>query len=247
MTGISLEKKAEKVGILLTKKGINQAPTMRVGIAIDVSGSMSGLYSSGALQTAFDQMMGVAVKFDDNGELDVFEFNHDCRYLGTSNPSNYADYVKKNVHISGGTNYGPIVDQATKFFFGGGAGDSGQKKGLLGGLFGKKTETPAATAVDNTPVLMLVLTDGEPGDSGPVLRMLEQNQSRPIYWHFVGIGGNRRSFPTIAKLADALPNVGEVYLDRLQMSDDEIYEQLICDELVQWIGGYAQGAQAARG
>jgi len=240
---ISLEKKAEKVGILLTKKGINQAPIMRVGIAIDVSGSMSQLYSSGALQTAFDQMMGVAVKFDDNGELDVFQFNTDCKYIGTSNPSNYSDYVRKNISISGGTNYGPIVEQATNFFFG---GSVGEKKGFLGGLFGKKAEaTPAST--DNTPVLMLVLTDGEPNDRAATQRLLEQNQSRPIYWHFVGIGGNRRSFPTIAKLADALPNVGEVYLDRLQMSDDEIYEQLICDELVQWIGGYAQGAQAARG
>ncbi|PZR73923.1 MAG: Tellurium resistance protein, partial [Stutzerimonas stutzeri] len=69
-----MEKRAEKVGILLQKKGINQAPIMRVGDALDISGSMSRIISSGALQQSFDQTMGVAVKFDDNGELDVFKF-----------------------------------------------------------------------------------------------------------------------------------------------------------------------------
>lgn len=247
MTGISLEKKAEMVGILLTKKGINQAPVMRVGIAIDISGSMSGLYSSGALQTAFDQMMGVAVKFDDNGELDVFQFNTGCEYVGTSSPSNHADYIRKNIRINGGTNYGPIVEQATKFFFGGGAAEPSKSGGFLGGLFGKKApEAAAPTATDNTPVLMIVLTDGEPNDARETLRLLEQNQSRPIYWHFVGIGGTRSSFKTIAHLADELPNVGEVYLPRLEMSDEDIYDQLICDELVQWIGNQST-PQAARG
>jgi hypothetical protein len=43
VAAIDLEKKAEKVGIILAKKGITQAPTMRVGVAIDISGSMGSL------------------------------------------------------------------------------------------------------------------------------------------------------------------------------------------------------------
>jgi hypothetical protein len=233
LSTISLTKRAEAVGIQLAKKGIKNAPTMRVGMAIDISGSMSGLYRSGTLQNAFDQMMGVAVKFDDNGELDVFQFNHNCAYVGTSNPSNYEDYIRKNIRIDGGTNYEPIAREVEKFFF-------EEKKsggGFLG--FGKKTVT-----VDDSPVLMLVLTDGEPGDAQRTLAKLNAMQNRNIYWHFVGIGGDRRSFPTIAMLADELPNVGEVYLPRLDMKDEEIYEQLICDELVEWVGKFTQNQQA---
>ncbi len=243
---IELTKKAEKVGILLTKKGITNAPTMRVGLAIDVSGSMdmgkTPLYSSGILQEAFNQMMGVAVKFDDNGELDVFEFNNSCRYIGTCNPAEHANYIKKHIRIGGGTNYGPIVESAGDFFFKGAKKET-KSGGFLG--FGKKTIVETTGPVDNTPVLMIVLTDGEPSDAGQTLRLLEAHKSDNIYWHFVGINGNRGSFPTIAHLADALPNVGEVYLPRLDMSDDEIYEQLICDELVAWVRGFEQKTATA--
>lgn len=229
---ISLDKKAEKVGIILAKKGINTAPILRVGIAIDISGSMQGFYNNGALQTAFDQMMGVAVKFDDNGELDVFQFNQDCKYVGTSSPNDYTDYIKKNISINGGTNYSPIVREALKFFF-----EEKKSGGFMG--FGKKTE-----AVNNSPVLMLVLTDGEPNDARQTEKMISDTQSKNIYWHFVGIGGDRRSFPTIAHIADALPNVGEVYLPRLNMTDDEIYDQLICDELIEWVSKFTTGQTA---
>lgn len=230
---ISLEKKAEKVGILLEKKGINVAPTLRVGIAIDISGSMDMrphlIYSSGKLQAAFDQIMGVAVKFDDNGELDVFQFNTDCEYVGTSTPENHANYIKENIRISGGTNYSPIVEEALDFFFS--PKQTKTSGGFLG--FGKKTVVEPA---DETPVLMIVLTDGEPNDRSTTMTVLKQSQSRPIYWHFVGIGGTKDDFTAIAHLADALPNVGEVYLPRIDMTDDEIYEQVICDELVEWVG-----------
>lgn len=230
---ISLEKKSEQVGIILTKKGINTAPTMRVGLAVDISGSMSHLKRSGALQRAFDQMMGVAVTFDDNGELDVFRFNHDCKYVGTANDANFSTYVADNINIDGGTAYEPIAREAEKFFF---------EKKTSGGFFGFGKKT---VVENDSPVLMLVLTDGEPSDANATLRKLTEMQNRNIYWHFVGIGGDRRSFPTIARLADALPNVGEVYLPKLDMADDEIYQQLICDELVDWVKRFSTNAATA--
>lgn len=229
---IDLQKKAETVGIILAKSGITQAPTMRVAVALDISGSMDGIIRTGALQAAFDQLMGVAVKFDDNGELDVFKFDTRCEYVGTSKPEtgDYDQFIKNNrISARGGTNYSPIVTSALDFFF---AGDTTTKKGGFLG-FGGKTETVAA---DNTPVLMLIVTDGEPGDRSETLKAMKDSTSRPIYYHMVGVGGERRNFPTIAYLADELPNVGEVYLPRLKMSDDEIYSQLICQELIEFIG-----------
>jgi hypothetical protein len=231
-----LQKKAAQINTILLDKGIKNAPTMRVGIALDISGSMGNIIGSGALQKAFNQMMGVSVKFDDNGELDVFKFDTSCTYVGTSEPvdGDYDRFVEKNgIRAYGGTSYAPIVAEATRFFF-----QPKKKGGFLG--FGGTTE-PA----DNTPVLMLVLTDGEPSDAREAERALAAAQNQPIYFHFVGVGaGGRRAFPTIAHLADALPNVGEVYLENFNMPDSEVYNQLICDELVEWIGGWTGGQRA---
>ena len=157
------------------------------------------------------------------------------RSVDTATPNNYTTFINdKRIAARGGTAYAPIVNAAIDYYFA--AKKSG---GFLG--FGKKTET-----TNNTPVLLLIYTDGEPGDGyATIKRALEAAQAHPIYFHFIGVGGTRNNFPTNARLADDLPNVGEVYLPRFDMSDDEIYEQVICDELVQWIGGHA-GAASAR-
>ncbi len=243
MSSISLEKRSEKVGAILLTKGVKTAPIMRVGLALDISMSMSSIISRGTLQNAVDQLMGVAVKFDDNGELDVFKFDTECEYVGTATPSNYENYVKKNgISARGGTAYGPIVNEAVKFFFQG----NGAPAKKVGGFFGFGGKTVAASpAGDTSPVLMMILTDGEPGDRGDSLTRIFRNaEQHNIYFHLVGIGGTRSSFPTIARLADDLDNVGEVYLPRLDMSDDEIYQQIICDELVGWIKTNQSGATA---
>jgi hypothetical protein len=247
-----LQKKGAIVNRILLDKGVKKSPIMRVGAALDVSGSMDGLIRRGALQNAFNQLMGVSVKFDDNGELDVFKFDHNCTYVGTSKPvkGDYDKYIDHNrIHASGGTAYKPIVDEAIDFFFEGAPHSSAPaKKGFLGGMFGSKQPeaTPTTSGGGGTndiPVLLLILTDGEPSDARETEQAMSAAQHLPIYFHMVGIGGTRRNFPTIARLADALPNVGEVYLDRLDMTDEEIYEQLICDELVEFIGKFGSTGQ----
>jgi hypothetical protein len=241
MSGISLQKateRSEKVGKILLTKGVSVAPTMRCGLAIDISGSMGGYFARGTVQKSVDQLVGVSLKFDDNGELDMFKFNTGCDYVGTANVNNYDTFIADNrVSANGGTAYIPIVEEAVKFFF------AGQKKssgGFLG--FGKKTEVVAG---DDSPVLMMVLTDGEPNERvNDILRAFKDAAQHNIYFHLVGIGGDRRSFPTIARIADDLDNVGEVYLPTLDMTDDEIYAQIIGDELVQWIKTHG-GSQRA--
>lgn len=248
---IDLQKKVEKVTIQLAKKGIQQAPIMRVGVALDISGSMYQIISSGRLQTAFNQIMGVAVTFDDNGELDVFKFDDRCEYVGTSKPEagDYDQFIRNNrITDRGGTAFAPIVEAARNFFFKPKGGAVAAAAGKVGGFFGfgksKPAEAPATTVEyeDNTPVLMLILTDGEPGDRNATMRAMKATEDAglPIYYHMVGINGTRDSFRTIAWLADELGNVGEVYLPSIDMTDDEIYAQVIGDELVGFVANFAQ-------
>ena len=216
---VDLTKKAEAVGVSLAKKGINKAPVMRVGAALDVSTSMIPMIPA-KLQKAFDQLMGVSIKFDDNGELDIFAFNHKCWRVGTATVANHADYVRRNLKADGSTNYSPIVIEAVKFFL--------AKKGGFLGMGGK---------VDRTPVLMMVLTDGgiDRQDEAETLAQLRAISDEPIFFHLVGVGGGEGSFPTIKRLAKALDNVGEVYLPSFEMTDEAIYDQLISDKLVAWL------------
>lgn len=233
MVGISLEKRAEKVEAILLTKGIKTAPTMRVGNALDISGSMDRTIARGDLQEAFSQTMGVALTFDDNGELDVFKFNHGCQFVDTADKNNYETFInKKGISANGGTSYAPVIEEAIKFYF-----EAKKVGGFLG--FGGKT------VQNNEPVLMLIHTDGEPSDASATKRALNNAKKYPIYFHFVGVGGTRSNFPTIADLADEFPNVGEVYLPRFDMSDDEVYNQLICDELVDWIGNHSASSASA--
>lgn len=257
-----LTKKAELVTNLLAKKGVVNVPKMRVGAALDVSYSMEPHINDGRpgnrLQKTVDQLMGPAIKLDDNGEIDMFKFDDYCKYVGTCSPDTYSDYVQKNgIRVSGGTAYAPIIKTVLDFYF----GKSKQvvvepaKKGLFG--FGSKpaiTAKQPADVVDNTPVLMMIITDGEvsAADRRETEKLLREAIDKPIYFHFVAVGngsgrGGPKGFPTIHYLADALPNVGEVYLPDFGMSDEEVYEQLICDELSEFLGKFSNNSVASAG
>ena len=227
VSGFNLVKATETLDRFLLEKGIGQnAPTMRVGAAIDISGSMSSAYRSGEVQKTLNRLVPIGLKFDDNGEIDVFKFDNRCEYVETATPQNYETFVRDhNIGPRGGTEYAPVVTKALDFF------ELGKKKGLLSGLFSKNT---AAAKAD--PVLMLILTDGDCSDSSATERALVAAQQHDIYWHFVGVGG--ASFRTIRHLADKLPNVGDVYLKNFSVSDEELYGQIISVELVTWVGKF---------
>lgn len=245
MSEFELRKKSDKIDAFLLRKGIKQAPIMRVGAALDISGSMSNIIGRGHLQLALNQLMGAAMRFDDNGELDVFKFDDHCEYVGTCSPKDYETFVdKRGIRVRGGTNYAPIVTETQKFFFDAKAAEPA-KKSFFG--FGKSTPAVQANAGNNIPVLMMVITDGEVSrvDRDETNRLLTRAENTPIYYHFVGVGGSRANFPSIAYLADERPNVGEVYLPNFGMSDDEVYDQLICDELIEFVAKFAPSTQIA--
>lgn len=209
----NLTKAQETLDRFMLEKGVQTAPTLRVGAALDISGSMHSIIQRGDLQRTVNQLVPVGLKFDDNGEVDVFKFDNRCSHVGTLNQRNYGDYVRANrIAADGGTCYAPIIREALNFFF--------KPKGLL-----RKTDT--------TPVLMQIITDGECSDAGAAERAVVESQSLPVYWQFVGVG--RANFPTIKYLADKYPNVGDVYLRDFGLSEEEVYAQVVSDELIEWV------------
>ena len=69
--------------------------TARVAMVMDYSGSMSHLFRNGAVQETITRLLPIALKFDDNGELESWIFSDGYERLKAVTLNNYEDYVKK--------------------------------------------------------------------------------------------------------------------------------------------------------
>lgn len=233
------ERQKAAVKINLTKKGINKPPIMRVAAAYDVSGSAKPIYQAGHFEEASNRLMAIAGVFDDNGELDAWSFDSGFTRLETAKVNDYGSYVKtqilekSSVHKWGGTNYAPVMGDMLKFFFE--PHTEKTKGGFLG--FGSKSVTIQPENVD-VPVLAMFITDGANTDRAETERLLRAAADKPIYWSLVGVGKNASEFDFLKRMADELPNAGFVNLSSLDISDAQLYDELICDELIEFIGKF---------
>lgn len=241
---INLQKRTEKVGIVLAKRGITKVPSTRVGVVLDVSGSAEPLYRNGVIQETLDRLLGVAVKFDDNGELDAWLFDTSVFAMPTITEADEGTYVKKailgkNLNIWNGTSYAPPLRATMDHYFPkqGVQQAASAAKSLFGGLFGKKEAAPAPVAATSKqdPAMVLFVTDGannDPSQAAAVLR--EAAKSSPVYFMMVGVGPSSY-FSFLKEMADELPNVGFVSLSSLSMTEDQLYEEIVNPEFCEWI------------
>ena len=124
--GLSLQKSVlslDKTLITLEKKsGFSfDGHRAKVAVAMDYSGSMSSLYRNGAVQAVLTRLMPLALRFDDNGELDVWLFDNEYRRMPSMDLSNFDSYVDNEIlrnrwHM-GGTNYAPVLEDMLKKYF----------------------------------------------------------------------------------------------------------------------------------
>lgn len=243
--GIDLQKRAETVGIVLSKRNITQVPTVRVGVALDVSGSTRSMFRDGIIQETVDRLLAVALKFDDNGELDVWTFDNVASAVGTASGNDYNTYVQNNIlnnnklSLWGGTSYAPALSAIREFYFPDqkAVAPKTEKVGFLSKLFGKKddpvVESTSPASVD-VPVMVLFVTDGSNDDRAAAERVLKEAQGSNVYWQMIGVGP-ASYFTFIEKMADDLPNVGFVNLNSLDMTDEELYSELVSEEFSTWI------------
>ncbi len=219
----------KKVEIVLTKRGLDNPPPTRVCLAIDISGSMQGLYSNRTVQRTVDRLLGLAAKFDDDGSLDVFTFDNGVDEFEPATAASFNGYVDTTIlrgsgHKWGGTSYSPVIEKIIKKYFPKSWFGGGVKKGL--------------------PGVVIFITDGENDDRPNAMWQLDNAKGVDIYWQFVGIGGAGFSF--IREAADKLPNVGfMVVRDIERTTDEELYEGLLNPEMVEWIKGRSAAQQVA--
>lgn len=238
------EEEVRRVGFVLEKQGIHERIPALVGLNIDVSGSMKDLFGSGAVQSALERILPVALYFDDDASVDTWVFSDSERIaqIASCDAGNYRDFVKREILrkpevmslLWGGTDYAPAIRANLAHYGLLGEENTG---GFLGLIFGRTRETLRETTRLGLPAINYFLTDGENTDAVEARALLERAEraESQIYYVMVGIGGERFAF--LQEAAETFPNVGFVRVDDLGAfaGSDDAYAKLLPAELCAWL------------
>lgn len=127
---ISLDKKLEekaphifnlvkKADISLQKVNLTNHKA-KVALCLDISGSMSWLYSSGKIQIFAEKILALGCRFDDNASIDIFLFGADAHHVGEMNIDNFKDFIQNVLQkypLEGGTYYGKAMKMIKEYYF----------------------------------------------------------------------------------------------------------------------------------
>lgn len=239
----------------MEKQGVVTFPVLRTRAAIDASGSMGGNFASGYVSTSVDRFIAAALKFDDNGELEIGFFN--TRFLETpvavlADAGVYLQTKARTVSASGGTEFEPIVDWTLAEDTREGAPAEQQESGgFFGGLkklFGAPAAPAAAveSALPDCGQYTGIITDGSLNSESSQARFeaaLRKTDANDSFFQFIGIGDGV-DVAYLTSVAKRFPNVGFVYIaDPSKVDDDAFYALLANDKFIGWIAKY----NAARG
>jgi hypothetical protein len=209
-------------GVSLQKRGLGEH-TARVAMVLDISGSMAGLYRSGAVQRLAERVLALGLRFDDDGVVDVFLFGKAVHQpetgLRLDGHQEFISGVTKRHKLEYDTRYGAAMSAVRTHYF----GSSGERSQPL---------------PDTVPVYVMFLTDGAPSDKAVATQQLRSASYEPVFWQFMGIGSPRQ-FEFLQRLDDLDGRftdnadffaVGERDLmGRTPISDDELFDRLMTE------------------
>jgi stress response protein SCP2 len=213
-------------GVSLQKRGLAEH-TARVALVLDISGSMSGLYRSGAVQRLAERVLALGLRFDDDGVVDVFLFGkqvHQPPGLRLEGHQQYIDQLIRQHPLEYDTRYGAAMSAVRRHYF--------------GASQDRSEPLPA-----RVPAYVMFVTDGAPSDKGVATKQIKAASFEPVFWQFIGIG-SPREFSYLQRLDD----LGGRYTDnadffsvtekdlagRSALSDDALYDRLM-NEYPGWL------------
>mgnify|MGYP000999003800 FL=1 len=219
---VSLEKKLEKapklvslakpLGVELKKRNL-ETLVAKVGLVMDISGSMTARFKNGTVQEIVNKTLPLAVQFDDDGELDCWYYGTTARRMDSVNLDNYTEAVPKDwkqlMLELGGCNNEPVVLRMV-------------------------LDTYRDTKL---PVYVLFITDGGVSKKSEIQKIITEASKLPIFWQFVGVGGS--GYGILEKLDSMkgryVDNAGFFALDDFKkVSNEELYARLL-EEFPKWL------------
>lgn len=212
MATIDLQKKS--VRIVLEKKNITTVRA-RVGLVLDITGSMRTLYKSGTVQKVVERILAVASQFDDDGLLDVWVYDNEFSRLKPVSEGDFEGYVNRQ-----------ILDNDLIHKFG-----RNEELPVMKDVLNKYTQED----VSDEPVFVVFINDG--GCKKNIKSLIESSASKPLFWQFVGIGNG--NFEFLKKLdtleGRVVDNANFIHIEDVDaISDEELYDSLL-NEFPGWL------------
>ncbi|MFJ1599361.1 VWA domain-containing protein [Streptomyces sp. NPDC088261] len=212
--------------------------TARVALCLDMSASMSGLYESGRVQALAERVLALALRWDDNGEVDVFPFAAVAEEAGSMGLADYRGRtvaLHQEAGVGGSTDYGEAIRRVRGRYLGSEDLRSLPPLADAGAGEGEGAVGP--------PVFVVVVTDGATSEPEVALEQLRSSRYEPVFWQFMAIG-EAEEFAFLAELSARpgpyLDNLGFFSVrDPRELTDDQLYDLLLAR--------YPRWLDAARG
>lgn len=190
----------------LEKAQIFTPITMAVKIAVDKSGSMSTEFSNGWVQDTLDLFLAAAMKFDDDGKMEVGFFNGSFDRTPDMTVDDAGTYIRKHgIRAGGGTNFADAIKGLK----------GSNKSGFFG--FGKKP----------TPVYLAFITDGENSDEREFEAQLDSLENTFVQIVAIGTNVNKRYLDFIGAKYDT---VEVLYIPNPKAVDQNKFYELLLNE-----------------
>ena len=180
----------------------------RVALAMDYSGSMSNLFRNGSVQETVSRLLPIALRFDDNGELESWLFSNGSERLAAVTKDNYSTYVRKVMNKAnmsmGGTNYAPVLKEMVSYY---------------------KDIEPS-----EVPAFIIFITDGENWDTNETNKIVKELSNYNMFVQFIGIGDEDFDY---LKSLDGMEgrkhdNTGFTAVkDMNKMTDEQLYTEIL--------------------
>ncbi|WP_066392979.1 vWA domain-containing protein [Neobacillus mesonae] len=212
MATIDLQKKSVK--IVLEKKSLNKVRA-RVGLVLDITGSMRSLYKNGTVQKVVERILAIASQFDDDGQLDVWVYDNEFSRLKPVTERDFEGYVNRIileddlVHKFGRNDEPPVMKDVLKKY-----------------LEEEQSDDPA---------YIVFINDG--GCKKTIKPIIESSAKYPVFWQFVGIGdGNFDFLKTLDTMEGRIvDNANFLHIAEIdKISDSQLYDSLL-NEFPSWI------------
>lgn len=209
---------AKKASVSLTKHKLETVEAS-VAFVLDASGSMTGQFKRGHVQSVLDRISVLAAQFDDDGDMDLWGFAERHR--------KYPDVTLDNLD-----GYIAAIQNSGKR----------SKWEILPGLGGTNNEPPVMEEIidyyqgSKIPVYIVFITDGGISKTRAIKDAIRRSANYPIFWKFVGLGGS--NYGILKNLDDftdrKIDNTHFFAMDDFaSVSDDMLFDQLL-EEFRTW-------------
>ncbi len=203
---------SKKANVEIKKKGLKDVKS-QVVLVLDISKSMNRLFKNGVIQKVIERLLGLALNFDDDGNIDLILFGTRAYQLPGVSLDNLDGYVDREImaHYK--------IIEATKY---------ATALHIINDRYqGNKSD----------PVFVIFITDGNNSDKKESTKLITDLSKESIFFQFVGIG--KETFPYLRKL-DELPNrfldnAGFMHIADIDSIDDSALYGSLLNEYPEWL------------